>query len=54
VVVCHSVPTNWAFPEPMYVTGAVCPPDPRQFGWVYAVGRTMFETDRLPALFVPR
>jgi hypothetical protein len=54
IVVCHSVPTNWAFPEPMYTTGAPCPPDPREFGWVYQVGRTMFETDRLPSLFVPR
>lgn len=54
VVVCHSVPTNWAFPEPMWVSGAPCPPNPKEFAWVYSVGRTMFETDRLPAVFVPR
>ncbi|KAF6259241.1 hypothetical protein COO60DRAFT_1700898 [Scenedesmus sp. NREL 46B-D3] len=54
VVVCHSMPTNWAYPEPMWVSGARCPPNPSEFGWVYTVGRTMFETDRLPALFVPR
>jgi hypothetical protein len=54
VVVCHSVPTNWAFPEPMHMMGAQCPPNPKEFAWVYSVGRTMFETDRLPAVFVPR
>uniref|UniRef100_A0A383WC78 Glycosyl transferase family 1 domain-containing protein n=1 Tax=Tetradesmus obliquus TaxID=3088 RepID=A0A383WC78_TETOB len=54
VVVCHSVPTNWQFPDPAWAAGAPCPPNPREFGWVYAVGRTMFETDRLPAAFVPR
>jgi hypothetical protein len=54
VVVCHSVATNWAFPEPMWQSGAPCPPNPKEFAWVYAVGRTMFETDRLHSVFVPR
>lgn len=34
--------------------GAQCPPAPREYGWVYSIGRTMFETDRLPGLFVTR
>ncbi|KAF8072768.1 hypothetical protein HT031_000428 [Scenedesmus sp. PABB004] len=54
IVVCHSVPTNWAVPEPVWQVGARCPPDPRERGWVYTIGRTMFETDSLPAEFVPR
>jgi hypothetical protein len=54
VVVCHSVPTNWVYPEPMWAAGAPCPPDPAEHAWVYQIGRTMFETDKLPAIFVPR
>jgi len=41
VVVCHSEPGAWAVPKPLYQTSQ-CPPH----GAVYAVGRTMFETDR--------
>jgi hypothetical protein len=54
VVVCHSVPTNWQYPSLMSLAGAPCPPNPKEFSWVYAIGRTMFETDRLPQVFVPR
>lgn len=54
VVVCHSVPTNWVYPEPMWAAGAPCPPNPAEHAWVYQIGRTMFETDKLPAIFVPR
>jgi hypothetical protein len=54
IVVCHSVPTNWPYPTPMWYAGSRCPPDPKEHGWVYMVGRTMFETDRLPPVFVPR
>lgn len=53
IVVCHSVPTNWAYPEPVGVAGEPCPP-PMPYHWVYLIGRTMFETDRLPELFIPR
>jgi hypothetical protein len=54
IVVCHSMPTNWPWPTPMWVSGARCPPHEDEAGWVYTVGRTMFETDRLPRAFVPR
>ena len=43
VSICHSEPGAWAVPTPLYQT-APCPaPDA-----LYTVGRTMFETDRLP------
>lgn len=54
VIICHSVPSNWAVPEEMFGAGARCPPNPDEFGWVYVIGRTMFETDLLPNFFVPR
>ena len=44
VAVCHSEPGAWAVPTPRWPT-ARCPP----LGVGFAVGRTMFETDRLPA-----
>jgi glycosyltransferase involved in cell wall biosynthesis len=44
VVVCHSEPGAWALPRPKYST-TLCPPP---IGALYKVGRTMFETDRLP------
>lgn len=34
------------YPSPMGWAGAKCPPDPREAPYVYAIGRTMFETDR--------
>ena len=43
VAVCHSEPGAWSVPRPNYQT-APCPPR----GAAYAVGRAMFETDRLP------
>ena len=51
IVICHSLPTNWVGAA---WAGEPCPPDARQHGYVYLVGRTMFETDRLPEGFVPR
>jgi len=45
VVVCHSEPGAW-YP-PKYDT-ALCPPPPHYDGSLVTVGRTMFETDRLP------
>jgi len=41
--ICHSEPGAWSVPTPMYPT-STCPSQDR----LYAVGRTMFETDRLP------
>jgi len=29
VVVCHSMPSNYALPEPTYWAGAQCPPNPK-------------------------
>lgn len=42
IVVCHSEPGAWT--PPRYPT-TMCPPE----GAAFRVGRTMFETDRLPA-----
>lgn len=28
IVVCHSMPPNFAVPEPLYRAGEQCPPDP--------------------------
>lgn len=38
----------------VWYAGAPCPPEAHDFGYTYTIGRTMFETDRLPAAFVPR
>ena len=51
IVVCHSEPGAWSVPYALYETEE-CPPvlEDRLFNrsWGYVVGRTMFETDRLP------
>ena len=50
VVVCHSEPGAWSAPYALYETEE-CPPvlaDKFNRKWGYIVGRTMFETDRLP------
>jgi len=50
VVVCHSEPGAWSVPHALYETEE-CPPvlaDRVRRKWGYVVGRTMFETDRLP------
>jgi glycosyltransferase involved in cell wall biosynthesis len=44
IAVCHSEPGAWAAPRAHYHSGATCPPP----GTEYRIGRTMFETDRLP------
>uniref|UniRef100_A0A6U4RKD1 Glycosyl transferase family 1 domain-containing protein n=1 Tax=Hemiselmis andersenii TaxID=464988 RepID=A0A6U4RKD1_HEMAN len=43
VEICHSEPGAWSVPTPMYPTSEC--PTPQG---LYSVGRTMFETDRLP------
>lgn len=51
IVVCHSGPMAWALPRPEFQTSE-CPPSGL---WrPYSIGRTMFETDRLPPSFVRR
>ena len=50
VVVCHSEPGAWSVPYALYETEE-CPPvlaDKFNRKWGFVVGRTMFETDRLP------
>jgi len=46
VVICHSEPGAWHVPEPSWSSTA-CPPKNLDKGAI-VVGRTMFETDRLP------
>lgn len=50
VVFCHSEPGAWWLPQPLYET-APCPPPvlPGMPPWHAVIGRTMFETDRLPS-----
>ena len=48
IVVCHSEPGAWSVPTPLYQSAWPCPP-PARDKWKAVVGRTMFETDRLPA-----
>ena len=50
IVICHSEPGAWSLPHALYETEH-CPPaleDRFNRKWGYVVGRTMFETDRLP------
>jgi len=49
VEVCHSEPGAWSLPTPRYHTSA-CPSSEAAF----TIGRTMFETDRLPEGWVDR
>lgn len=48
IVLCHSEPGAWSVPKPFYQSGSPCPPPVGLVGWHRVVGRTMFETDRLP------
>ncbi|KAF0693901.1 Aste57867_15175 [Aphanomyces stellatus] len=47
IAICHSEPGAWN--PPRYQT-TLCPPE----GTAYAIGRTMFETDRLPSGWAQR
>mmetsp|Transcript_90113 Transcript_90113/g.259815 ORF Transcript_90113/g.259815 Transcript_90113/m.259815 type:complete len:450 (-) Transcript_90113:83-1432(-) len=51
VAVCHSTPDFW-HEDGAFGWGAADPCPPK--GVKYAIGRTMYETDRLPASWVPR
>jgi len=61
VEVCHSEPGAWYAPTPKYHT-VRCPSDRRHLQYVpgikkiipYNIGRTMFETDRIPQGWVER
>lgn len=54
ISICHSEPGAWYTPNPMYHTSR-CPYDrPNGKQVYYRVGRTMFETDRLPSGWLPR
>lgn len=62
VVICHSEPGAWSAPHPHYMTMNACPPSDNMHRLqrksnkgsngskkiVHKVGRTMFETDRIP------
>lgn len=53
VAICHSTPNFWATPKSDYASwdrAAKCPPSPRNSRQqVVKIGRSMFETDSLPA-----
>jgi glycosyltransferase involved in cell wall biosynthesis len=51
IAVCHSEPGAWSTPQRLFDSGAPCPPP---IANVYTIGRTMFETDRLPAGWLER
>ena len=51
ISVCHSTPDVWE-PDAAWGWGSVAPCPPPNA--IYKVGRTMYETDRAPATWVPR
>lgn len=55
ISICHSEPGAWYTPHPNYHTSR-CPisNDPQNKLSFYKIGRTMFETDRLPTGWLPR
>ena len=69
IIVCHSEPGAWHAPLPRYHTEAACPPPPTStpYGVMsqsstgrkptrrqYNIGRTMFETNRIPSGWIER
>ena len=54
VAVCHSEPGAWHVPKPSWPSSPCPRPRTRNGGPYYVVGRTMFETDRLPDGWVSR
>jgi len=48
VIICHSEPGAWSVPKRLYDSGMPCPPHEDRNNQI-VVGRTMFETDRLPS-----
>jgi glycosyltransferase involved in cell wall biosynthesis len=56
ISICHSEPGAWYTPNPIYHTSR-CPntyPHGQPKLKYYKIGRTMFETDRLPSGWIPR
>ncbi len=53
IVVCHSSPLAWSLPEAGFQTSE-CPPSGLERLYSYTIGRTMFETDRLPPDYTQR
>eukprot|EP00771_Trimastix_marina_P000419 gnl/Trimastix_PCT/1437.p1 GENE.gnl/Trimastix_PCT/1437~~gnl/Trimastix_PCT/1437.p1 ORF type:complete len:507 (-),score=116.34 gnl/Trimastix_PCT/1437:595-2070(-) len=51
MVICHSEPGAWNLPAPLFPTNP-CPPP--QTNFAYKIGRSMFETDRIPSGWVAR
>lgn len=48
ITVCHSEPGAW---QPALYSTTICPPEGKtavNIGSAYKIGRTMFETDRIP------
>lgn len=56
VSICHSEPGAWYTPNPAYHTSRCPNTFPHRGGRLqfYKIGRTMFETDRLPTGWLPR
>jgi len=63
ISICHSEPGAWYAPTPFYRTSPCPPVDNKWLGYKrqgrthrsrYNVGRTMFETDRIPSGWLPR
>ena len=54
VVVCHSEPGAWSTPTANYDAQGACPPLSNSKRPALTIGRTMFETDRLPSGWVER
>jgi len=48
IVICHSEPGAWSVPTPRYDSANPCPPTGNTSDYHKVIGRTMFETDRLP------
>eukprot|EP00736_Rhodelphis_marinus_P005640 Rmarinus@m.9905 len=48
IVICHSEPGAWSAPKPNYWTSECPPGGTRGTRGNFLIGRTMFETDRLP------
>lgn len=56
ISICHSEPGAWYAPQPFYYTSP-CPPisiNRWRAQHTYHIGRTMFETDRVPDGWLPR
>ena len=53
IVICHSGPLAWSAPQPAFDTPP-CPPAGLGRAGTHVIGRTMFETNRLPGEYMRR